>query len=108
MQDRLAPDASISYRRGLLQEIDTNKNLKYIVNACCVSIGSEVTYKDAKGEEKKLKAGTVVIAAGMKPKSDEAMAFYNAGGRFVMVGDCHTIGNLEKAMRTGFAASIVL
>jgi len=108
MQEKLAPDASPFYRNGLIQQMEANENLRYILNARCTGIGDEVTYTDADGVEHKLEAGTVVIATGMKPKLDEAMALYDAGNRFVMVGDCSALGNVEKAMRTAFSASILL
>ncbi len=108
MQDKLAPDASFSYGEGLLQQMEANQNLRYILNACCIGIGGEVTYRDADGKEQKLKAGTVVIAAGMKSKNDEAMALYDAGDRFVMIGDCSEPGNVQKAMRAAFSATILL
>jgi 2,4-dienoyl-CoA reductase-like NADH-dependent reductase (Old Yellow Enzyme family)/thioredoxin reductase len=108
MQEKLAPDASPFYRQGLLQQMEANENLRYILNARCTGIDDEVTYTDADGAEQRLEAGTVVIATGMKPKLSEAMALYDAGDRFVMVGDCSAPGNVQKAMRTAFSASIVL
>ncbi len=108
MQDKLAPDASFFYRNGLLEQIEANKNVRYILNACCIGIGDEVTYRDADGKEQKLEAGSIVIAAGMKPKTDEAMALHDAANRFFMVGDCSAAGNVQKAMRTAFSAAILL
>jgi 2,4-dienoyl-CoA reductase-like NADH-dependent reductase (Old Yellow Enzyme family)/thioredoxin reductase len=108
MQGELAPDASISYRAGLLKQLEANPNLRYILNACCVGIGDKVTYTDASGARQELEAGSVVVAAGMQPRHDETMALYDAGNRFEMVGDCSTLGNVEKAMRSAFSAAIVL
>ena len=108
MQDELAADASTSYRNELLQQMEANENLRYILNACGTGIGDKVTYTDADGAEQKLEAGTVVIAAGMKPRYDEAMALHDTGDRFVMVGDCSALGNVQKATRTAYSASIVL
>jgi NADPH-dependent 2,4-dienoyl-CoA reductase/sulfur reductase-like enzyme len=108
MQDKLAPDASPYYRNGLIHQMEVTENLKYVLNACCVGIGDEVVYTDADGVEQKVAADTVVIAAGMKAKLDEAMALYDAGNQYVMVGDCSEPGNVEKAIRAAFSASIVL
>ncbi len=108
MQEKLAPDASPFYRQGLLQQMEANENLRYILKARCIGIGDGVTYTDADGKEQKLEAGSVVIAVGMKPKLDETMALYDAGDRFFMVGDCSVPGNVQKAMRTAFSASILL
>lgn len=59
-------------------------------------------------KKQKLEAGTVVIAAGMSPRRDEAMAIGQAVERFVMVGDCTAAGNVEKAMRTAYGAAVTL
>ena len=108
MQEKLAPDASFFYRNGLLQQIEANENIQYILNARCIGISDGVTYRDADGAEQKLEAGTIVIAAGMKPRLDEAMALHDTSGRFIMVGDCSTPGNVQKAMRTAFSAAMLL
>jgi pyruvate/2-oxoglutarate dehydrogenase complex dihydrolipoamide dehydrogenase (E3) component len=108
MQDKLAPDASFLYRNGLLEQVEANEHVRYILNACCIGISDGVIYRDADGKEQKLEAGSIVIAAGMKPKTDEAMALHDAANRFFMVGDCSAAGNVQKAMRTAFSAAILL
>ncbi len=108
MQDKLAPDASFFYRNGLLEQVEANENLRYTLNARCIGVGDEVTYRDADGKEQKLEAGTVVIATGMKSKTDEAMALHDVGDRFFMVGDCADPSNVQKAIRTAFSAAILL
>jgi len=108
MQERLAPDASVSYREGLIGQIKAGRNLRYILKARCTGIGEEVVYADAENNEHRLAAGTVVIAAGMRSRQDEAMPLWNVAERFVMIGDCAAVGNVEKAMRTAFSAAVVL
>jgi 2,4-dienoyl-CoA reductase-like NADH-dependent reductase (Old Yellow Enzyme family)/thioredoxin reductase len=108
MQDKLAPDASFFYRNGLIQEIDNNPNVAYILNACCVGIDNGVTYTDPDGTEYTLPAGTVVVAAGMQPRTDEAMAFADTGNRFELIGDCKVPGNVQQAVRSAFSAAIVI
>jgi pyruvate/2-oxoglutarate dehydrogenase complex dihydrolipoamide dehydrogenase (E3) component len=108
MQDKLAPNASVLYREGLLREIEASESLRYILNARCTGIDDGVSYTDAEGAEHKLEAGTVVIAAGMNPRVNEAMAFYEAADRCTMVGDCSALGNVEGATHTAFSTSILL
>jgi len=108
MQGGLAPDASISYRDGLIQAMEANKNLHCIINACCTEIDDQVTYQDADGSGRKLDADTVVIAAGMKSRFDEAVALQDVGDRFFMIGDCLKLGSVEHATRSAFRTSIVL
>lgn len=108
MQDRLAPDASITYRGVLVRQVRSRDNLQHILKARCISINDEVIYTDAGGKEKRIQAGTVVIATGMKSRLDEAMALWNTADKFMMIGDCSEVGNVEKAMRSAFSAAIVL
>jgi hypothetical protein len=122
MQDKLAPDASPFYRdgmsqlpgyaglqpAGLLQLIEENRNLRYFLNACCIGISNGAIYRDAKGTEHKLEAGTVVIAAGMKPRIEETLSLNNPAYRLLTVGDCSRPGSVENAMRTAFGAAVTL
>jgi len=109
MLSKLAPDASISYRNGLIHEMGTNKNLRYILNATCTEIDfNGVTYRDINGKENKIPAGSVVIATGMKSKLDEALSFFRPDIRFFMIGDCTRPANVEKAIRSAFSTAILL
>jgi NADPH-dependent 2,4-dienoyl-CoA reductase/sulfur reductase-like enzyme len=67
-----------------------------------------VTYIDAEGKQQSLKAGSVVVAAGMKAKDDLAFSFHDAGRRLYMVGDCREASNIENAIRTAFNTAVML
>jgi thioredoxin reductase len=110
MGDMLAPGAvPIHYYTMFREAWEKLPNFKHILNARCNGIGADgVTYLDADGVEHAVKAGSVVIAVGMKPKSDPAMRFYSAGDRFFMIGGCHVAGNVQKAMRSAFGAASML
>ncbi len=78
-------------------------NFSYVLQARFNGVTKDgVTYIDASGKEQSLKAGSVVIAAGMKAKDDLAFSFHGAGRRFYMVGDCKEAGGIENAVRTAF------
>jgi hypothetical protein len=67
---RVAP-----YRRELLRNLSLNK----ICTRCllrCVSVGRQVICADEQGGEKAFDADTVIVAAGMKGYSDEALKYY--------------------------------
>ena len=103
--DTLARDAARLHFYSLFRRAwEKLGNFHSIVNARCSSIGSDnVTYTDADGKEQSIKAGSVVIAVGMKPRDDLALKFSDAGERFYMIGDCDKAGNIQKAIRSGFA-----
>jgi len=95
---------------GSHQDIDLYKDMKnfsYITEAIAKGIsGGKVTYTDAEGKEKSVRADSVVIYAGLKPRQDEAMKFSGSAPRFFTIGDCYAVGGMVQACtRTAFAAA---
>ncbi|MEM3551135.1 MAG: FAD-dependent oxidoreductase [Candidatus Bathyarchaeia archaeon] len=115
MMDKLAPDAAPEhYRSMLLAAVEKHGNIKYILNARCTGIyNNVVTYLTKEKYENKIQAGTVIISVGMKPKTDKTLEFASKlmeeGIRAYMVGDCaNTRGNVQKAIKSAFAAAVSL
>jgi NADPH-dependent 2,4-dienoyl-CoA reductase/sulfur reductase-like enzyme len=110
MGDMLAPNAPPSHYYAMFQEAwEKLENFKYVLKARCTNIGPDkVTYADTDGAEHSLAAGSVVMAVGMKPKSDLALRFYEAADRFHMAGDCNAAGNVQKAMRSAFSTASMI
>lgn len=110
MLDKLAPDATPIHYRTMFEEAWQNEpNFNYILYARCTVIESDrVVYIDSDDKEHDIKAGSVVLAAGMTQKTDEALSYYGIGGRTYMIGDCHTVGNVQKAMRSAFSIASTL
>jgi pyruvate/2-oxoglutarate dehydrogenase complex dihydrolipoamide dehydrogenase (E3) component len=109
MANMLAREAvPIHYYSMFREAWEKLENFKAIVNARCNGIGADkVTYIDADGKEQSIKADSVVIAVGMKPKHD-ALNFYGAGDRLFMIGDCNAAGDVQRAMRSAFSAASML
>ncbi len=107
MQDRLAADATpIHYRSLFEMEWEREPNFQYIVNATCTGIDSTgVVYQDAEGSVQRLTAGSVVIAAGMKPNHDAALALYDPSYVVHLVGDCECVGNIQRVNRSAIGAA---
>lgn len=113
MLDRLASEAApLHYSLILLEAVEKQKNLKYILNARCTNIHENtVTYVDRNNLEHKIEADTIVISVGMKPKTEETFKLTKelaeAGVKFYIVGDCaQTKGNIQKAIRSAYAAAV--
>jgi hypothetical protein len=51
-------------------------------------------------------ADTVVISVGMRPLEDEVNVLKNAVRDFVAIGNCVSVGQVEKAIRAGYDAAI--
>ena len=110
MRDVLAADASPLHYRSMFQAAwEQLPNLTAIRNARCTKLEpGRVVYQDGDGALHELTADSIVLAAGMKANSDEALAFSGCGGRFVMMGDCRHVGSLQTTLRSAFAAASTL
>lgn len=64
----------------------------------------KVTYRDANGNEKSVRADSVVVYGGLRPMQEEALKFYgSAKYGFYTAGDCTgRCGDVQKCIRSGF------
>lgn len=107
MQDELAPDCVPIHFRILFRELwESVENFKFTLKARCTAIsGEEVVFEDENGEKHTVPAGSVVIAAGMKARTEEANAFYNSAARCFVIGDCNKVASVQQCMRSGYATA---
>ena len=108
MQDKILADASASYRSRLIRNMDGETNLTVIPGARCTGVGPTVHYQLSDGTAQELPADSVVLAAGMRPEIDAALSLQSHQYAFYMVGDCQRAGNVQKAVRSAFAAASVI
>lgn len=101
----LSPETPPVHYRSLFEACwEREKNFSYRLNARVTGISEGgVTYQDPDGTEHFVPAGTVVVAAGMKGKQTEAMAFMDGDCRTHMIGDCDKVGSIQTAMRSAYA-----
>lgn len=81
-----------------------HENFSYVLEATTTRISrGKVTYKDATGSEKSVRADSVVIYAGLQPRMDEAMKFSGSANQVLFLGDCTgQAGTLQKTIRSAF------
>lgn len=109
MQEKILVDASASYRNRLTRNMGYHENLKTVTGGRCTGITAEgVAYEDSEGKQQLLPCGSVVMAAGMRPRQADALALYDPAYRVYTVGDCDKAANVQKAVRAAFAAAISL
>ena len=109
MQPKILADASASYRNRLTRNMGYHENLKTVTGGRCTAVtAAGVTYADENGQEQLLPCGSVVMAAGMRPRQAEALALYDPSYRVYTVGDCDKAANVQKAVRAAFAAAVSL
>lgn len=109
MADMLAPETSFVHNYSQLeQEWLGREHFQWRLRTKCLSIEKEgVRCAGPEGEEL-IQADTVVVAAGMKARSDEAVAFGVNGIQTFVIGDCNRAGTIQNATREGFAISSAL
>ena len=84
-------------------------NLKSVTGGRCTGITAEgVTYIDHDGTTQTLSCGSVVMAAGMRPRQADATALYDPAYRLYTIGDCDKAANVQKAVRAAFSTAISL
>lgn len=109
MQEKILTDASASYRNRLTRNMGYHENLKSVTGGKCTAItDTGVIYTDKDGSSQALTADSVVMAAGMKPRTAEATGLYAPEYRLYTVGDCEKAANVQKAIRSAFATALSL
>jgi len=104
MQDELAPLALIDNRNPLMFRMEEN-NVKQFTSHTVTAFSDEgVTTKDNDGNEKVIKADTIIHAFGMKANYAQAMEICEKYPDTTMLGDCKEVAQIGGAVRSGFFA----
>ena len=104
MGDMLSPESVPVHFRSIFEKTWEEQNgFTYHLNARCVGVDPDgVRYVDKDGTEHKLPADKVLLAAGMKAKQTEAMAFLDGNVRTHMIGDCLKVGCIQTGLRAAY------
>jgi 2,4-dienoyl-CoA reductase-like NADH-dependent reductase (Old Yellow Enzyme family)/thioredoxin reductase len=107
MLDELAPDSvPIHFRSLLRQKWESTEGFNFRIHAHVIAIDADgVTYVDENCAEYTVPAGSVVISAGLKSKTEEAYGFYGSAKKSYIIGDCYKPGSVQQAMRNGYATA---
>ncbi len=104
MTDKVATDEMHLTQEAMIERMD--ETMTYLTNATCTAITEQgLTYKDAEGTEHQVAADTVIIAAGMRARLDEAMSFAGCAREWEQIGDYIAPSNVRNAVRTGYDAA---
>jgi thioredoxin reductase len=81
-----------------------HENISYELETIPTKISKgKVAYRDADGKEKSVKADSVVVFSGLKPKMDEALKFTGSAGQVLLLGDCTgNAGTVQKTIRNAY------
>jgi NADPH-dependent 2,4-dienoyl-CoA reductase/sulfur reductase-like enzyme len=108
MRDKLAADSTkIHYVEMFKEAWEALPNFSSIVNATVTSIkDGDVCYKDNEGLEHCIPCDSIVVSAGMKALTDEALKFAGISDEFYMIGDCKSPATIQQAMRSAFSTAM--
>ena len=106
MTDRLASDDHNRHRNSLLTLLAAEQNLTTITEARCTAVTPTGIVYEKNGETVSLEAETVILAAGLRPRSALAERFRDCCIDYIPLGDCVQAGNVKGAIHTAYHAAI--
>lgn len=104
-QRELAKDAPpVHYKESMVSLWRGQPNFKAITSATTTLLEpGKVTYLDQDREAHTLETDSIVVAGGMIPCQEEAMALSGVTQQFFVIGDCGAVGNIQTSQRSAFA-----
>jgi thioredoxin reductase len=105
MLDEVAGEANIMHRRALMLELE--KSVKIKTGLRCTEITSEgVMAVDKDFKEMLFEADSIIVAVGLKSRSDLVDALQGVAPEFMAIGDCVKPKKVMQAVRTGYDAAM--
>lgn len=107
MQEELCPDCGRMHRLNVLHQIEVADTLTTATGLRCTGIDAQgVTAVDGEGRESKFPADTVVMCAGMRPRSAEVERLSKYCAEFYVCGDAARARQIGQATRDGYDAVV--
>lgn len=110
-QEKLAPDAvPIHFYSLFRKEWESIPTFSFDLEVTYREIRDRriVVYLDKDGKVIELHADTIIVAAGMDGRADEALSLNGMAPKTFYIGDCSSGGSIQTAMRTAFGAASAL
>ena len=107
MQEELCPDCGRMHRLNVLHQIEVADTLTTATGMRCTGIDAQgVTAVDRAGKETRFPADTVVMCAGMRPRSAEVERLSKYCAEFYVCGDAARARQIGQATRDGYDAVV--
>ena len=107
MQQELCPDCGRMHRLNVMHQIEVADTLSTATGLRCTGINAQgVTAVDGEGKEQIFPADTVVMCAGMRPRSAEVERLSKYCAEFYVCGDAARARQIGQATRDGYDAVI--
>ena len=104
MKSKLASEAThIHYYKTLKENWEKEANIEIYTQSKVIEIDHSNIVLEQNGNKEIIKGDSIVLAAGMKAKREEALAFYGCAKEFYLLGDASKVATLQQANRQAFA-----
>ncbi len=105
MGDQIAATANMLYQTGIKEAISRAKTLKIHLKTTLKKVNFDsVVAEPANASAATLSVDTVIVAAGLRPKTAEAHSFYGIVPDTLITGDCKALRIVMEANFEGYAA----
>lgn len=104
MTGEIASTANMLYKTGLEDAMERAETLHVCTNTALKRITPEGVVVEKGGAERAIAVDTVVIATGLRAKTEEAHAYYGIVPDTVMIGDCKAPRIVMEATFEGYSA----
>lgn len=109
MIDELGVNCGVMHRTGLLHEIETSERIHPATGMRCTRIEEDCVYaQDKEGNEVAFPCDTVVMASGMRARSEEVEALRPLVNEFYVIGDARKASKIMNANRDAYDAVTTL
>lgn len=98
--------SNLEYYRVCVGNLREEPNITVHLGAMITKAAEGRVWFRQNGQARELTADSVVVATGLKARSDEALALWRPGVPTVMVGDCVKAADIEHAVRSAYDAAI--
>jgi pyruvate/2-oxoglutarate dehydrogenase complex dihydrolipoamide dehydrogenase (E3) component len=105
MLEKAAADAPYLHWLGLMKELEKSVRLETRTKCTRVTEGGVFAVNE-KGEEGFYEADTVLLAVGLKPRTEMVESLRNCAPDFVVVGDCHQPATVMEAIHMGYFSAM--
>ncbi|MCX6649571.1 MAG: FAD-dependent oxidoreductase [Candidatus Bathyarchaeota archaeon] len=105
MLEKAAPEAPYLHWLGLMKELEKSAKLETRVKVTRVTEGGMFAVNE-KGEERFYEADTILLAVGLKPRTEMVESLRNSAPDFVVIGDCQRPATVMEAIHMGYFSAM--
>ena len=105
MLEKAAPEAPYLHWLGLMKELEKSTKLETRVKVTRVTEGGVFAVSE-KGEERFYEADTILLAVGLKPRTEMVESLRNCAPDFVVIGDCLRPATVMEAIHMGYFSAM--